>query len=123
MGTADTGPGGGVELPAIVVVLVTGPDEETLLGIGRRLVAERLAACCNVLGGVASVYRWKDEIEQEGEALAIIKTTRACLEPLEGAVRSLHPYEEPEFLVLPILGGSEGYLSWVAGSVQAAGED
>lgn len=123
MGAADPGPRRAVKLPAIVVVLVTGPDEETLLGIGRRLVAERLAACCNVLGGVASVYRWKGEIEQEGEALAIIKTTRACLEPMERLVRSLHPYEEPEFLVLPILGGSESYLNWVAGSVQAAGED
>ena len=113
MGTADTGPGGGVELPAIVVVLVTGPDEETLLGIGRRLVAERLAACCNVLGGVASVYRWKGEIEQEGEALAIIKTTRDRYPALERALRDLHPYEVPEIIAVPVDRGLHDYLEWV----------
>ena len=107
----------------IVVVLVTGPDRETLVEIGRRVVERRLAACANVLDGVSSVYRWKGSVEEAGEALAILKTTQACAGLLEDSVRVLHPYEEPEFIVLPVLGGSEGYIEWVARSVAASPED
>ena len=106
----------------IVVVLVTGPDSETLGGIGRRVVEDRLAACANILGGISSVYRWKGEVEVENEALALIKTTGARVEDLQQAVRELHPYEEPEFLVLPVTTGSDGYLHWVADSVRAEAE-
>jgi len=103
----------------VVVVLVTGPDPETLEGIGRRMVEDRLAACTNVLGGVSSVYRWQGGVQVQGEALAILKTTRACVGELQRAVQELHPYEEPEFIVLPVVTGSPGYLGWVADSVRA----
>ena len=107
----------------IVVVLVTGPDRETLVEIGRRVVENRLAACANVLDGVSSVYRWKGRVEEAGEALAILKTTPARTGPLEDSVRALHPYEEPEFIVLPVLGGSDSYIEWVARSVAESPED
>ncbi len=103
----------------VVVVLVTGPDRATLEGIGRRMVEERLAACCNTLGSIRSVYRWKGTVEEEGEALAILKTTKPCVGRLERAVLALHPYDEPEFLVLPVLGGSRTYLEWVIDNVYA----
>jgi periplasmic divalent cation tolerance protein len=106
----------------IVVVLVTGPDPETLGGIGRRVVEDRLAACTNILGGVSSVYRWQGDVEVEDEALAIIKTTGARVSALQRAVCELHPYEEPEFIVLPVVTGSRGYLEWVADSVRADSE-
>ena len=101
----------------VVIALVTGPDTATLSRIGRKVVEDGLAACANVLAGVSSIYRWKGEVEQEDEALAILKTTRACARSLERTVRQLHPYEEPEFIVLPVIGGSESYLEWVVGSV------
>jgi periplasmic divalent cation tolerance protein len=107
----------------IVVVLVTGPDRETLVEIGRRVVEDRLAACANVLDGVSSVYRWKENVEEAGEALAILKTTRDRTAPLEDLVRAQHPYEEPEFIVLPVLGGSDSYIEWVARSVAESPED
>ena len=106
----------------VVIVLVTGPDREALARIGRRVVEDRLAACANVLDGVLSVYRWKGDVEEASEALAILKTTRAGAEALEDTVRVLHPYEEPEFIVLPVEGGSESYLAWIAGSVAASRE-
>lgn len=107
----------------VVIVLVTGPDRETLTAIGRKAVELRLAACANVLDGVSSVYRWQGGVEEAGEALAILKTTRARAAQLEDSVRALHPYEEPEFIVLPVAGGSDSYLEWVATSVADSPED
>lgn len=102
---------------SVVVALVTGPDKDTLGSIGRAVVQDRLAACTNVLGGVSSVYRWKGRVELDEEALAIMKTTSDRVDDLRNAVIRLHPYEEPEFIVLPVIAGSPGYLDWVVGSV------
>ena len=107
----------------VVVVFVTGPDRETMVEIGRRVVGNRLAACVNVLDDVYSVYRWQGSVEETGEALAILKTTRARTGLLEDSVRSLHPYEEPEFIVLPVIAGSESYLEWVTRSVAESPKD
>jgi len=101
----------------VVIVLTTGPDRETLMEIGRKVVEDRLAACVNILDGVLSVYRWQGRIEEEPEAMAILKTSEARLSELEDVVRELHPYSEPEFLVLPVSSGSTGYLAWVMDSV------
>lgn len=103
-----------------LVVLVTGPDRETLLRIGRVVVEERLAACANVLGGVVSIYRWEGDVQEEGEVLAILKTTRGRAEALQRRVVALHPYDEPEFLALPVERGSASYMQWVAASVREA---
>lgn len=104
-------------------MLVSGPNRETLVQIAHSVVEDRLAACANVLDGVSSVYRWKGSVEEAGEALAILKTTQARTRALEDSVRALHPYEEPEFLVLPVLGGSDSYMEWVARSVADSPED
>lgn len=103
--------------PGVCVVLVTGPDREQLVEMGRRLVEEGEAACVNVTDGVRSVYRWQGEVREDDEALALVKTTRARLEDLESLVRELHPYDEPEFLALPVRAGSRSYLDWVTDSV------
>lgn len=100
------------------VVFVTGPDRDGLLALGRALVQERLAACANVLGELSSVYRWAGQVEEAGEALAILKTTGARLEALTKRVRELHPYEEPEVIAVPAVGGSPSYLAWVADGVR-----
>lgn len=100
------------------VVLVTGPDRESLLEIGRRTVEEELAACVNVTGGVRSVYRWDGQVQEDDEALAIAKTTGGRLDDLEARVRELHPYDVPEFVALPVERGSRPYLEWVADAVR-----
>ncbi len=69
-----------------------------------------------------SVYRWQGKVETEDEALAIIKTTSARVGALQRAVGALHPYDEPEFVVVPIETGSRGYLQWIVDSVQADAE-
>jgi periplasmic divalent cation tolerance protein len=104
-----------------VVVLTTmrsGTDAESLASI---LVSERLAACVNVLGEMNSTYRWKGAVESEGERQVVIKTTTARLTDLEARLRSLHPYEVPEFVVLTMAGGNEAYLAWIRESTAKTG--
>ena len=84
------------------------------------LVEERLAACVNILGPVASIYRWEGRVERDEEFLLFIKTTRAGIAPLQTRVLELHPYDTPEFLAFEVGAGSSGYLDWVAQSVVSA---
>jgi periplasmic divalent cation tolerance protein len=85
-------------------------EEEPL---ARALVEERLAACVNILPILASIYRWKDRIEREGELLLVIKTRREKIEALKSAIVGRHPYEVPEIIVLPIEAGHAPYLAWI----------
>ncbi len=105
-------------MTGVRVVLVSGPDIETLAALARTLVEERLIACANLVDGVRSIFRWQGAVEDEREALAILKTTADRLEALSARVAELHPYEVPEVLALPVLEGAEAYLEWVAGSVE-----
>ena len=102
---------------SVVVVLTTFPSPEKAAEIARILVEERLAACVNILPAVRSIYRWKNEIEDETETLAIAKTTADRAEALHGRLLALHPYDVPEVIALPVSGGHAPYLAWVAGSV------
>lgn len=98
-------------LPVIVLTTFSADgDAETL---ARTLVEERLAACVNILDGVTSVYRWKDEVQQDRERQLVIKTRSDRVDALRERVLALHPYDVPEFLVLPVAGGSDAYLSWL----------
>jgi len=107
----------------VVVVFVTGPDEAALEALAARVVEEGLAACVNLIPRVRSVYRWDGEVHHEDEALAVLKTTRPAIAALRDRVHELHPYDLPEFLVLPVETGSEAYLGWVADGVTPAPED
>jgi periplasmic divalent cation tolerance protein len=96
-----------------VAVLVTAPDEENAVRIGRALVDERLAACANIIRGIRSIYRWKEEIFDEPECLLLIKTVADNFTPIEKRVRELHPYEVPEIVAVRISEGSKPYLDWI----------
>jgi periplasmic divalent cation tolerance protein len=100
-----------------MIALVTGPDRDSLLRIGRTTVEEQLAACVNVLDDIVSVYRWQGAVEQEAEALAIFKTSSARIASLRDRVLELHPYDEPEFVALRVDFGSHSYLAWILDSV------
>ncbi len=102
------------------LVLVTAPVEEAP-GLARRLVEERLAACVNLLPPVDSIYRWEGRVEEGRERLLVIKTTRARVGELRSRVETLHPYEVPEFVVVPVEGGSDAYLGWVAAETAGTG--
>jgi periplasmic divalent cation tolerance protein len=100
-----------------LVVLVTTPTPERAAEIARAVVEEHLAACGNVIPGVRSIYRWQGAVQEDGEALLILKTTRARFEALRARVVALHPYEVPEVIALPVEAGSAAYLAWIAGAV------
>jgi periplasmic divalent cation tolerance protein len=108
-------------VPQPVIVLTTVPADSDAGSFARQLVEERLAACVNVLPAMESVYRWQGAIEQASERQIIMKTTAARVDDLKKRVAQLHSYDVPELLVLPIAGGGEAYLNWIAASV-AAGE-
>lgn len=95
-----------------LIVMTTMPDDERAEALAEALVAARLAACVNVQAPMRSVYRWKGAIERDSERQIVIKTTRRRLAALEARVRSLHPYELPEWVVLSAGAISEGYLRW-----------
>jgi periplasmic divalent cation tolerance protein len=103
-----------------VVALSTVAKSEDAQRLARALVEQRLAACVNVIPGLTSVYRWKDKIESDAEHLLVIKTRRERVDALKRALVSLHPYELPELIVLPIEGGHLPYLAWVDENVAGA---
>jgi len=96
-----------------VLVLTTFPADGDAESLGRTLVEEGLAACVNVLPPMLSIYRWKGAVETADERQLLIKTTEARTAALESRLRSLHPYDVPEFLIIRIAGGSPEYLSWL----------
>src|SRR5260221_7756528 len=96
-----------------LVVLCTTPTKEKAVEIARAVVTERLAACGNVLPAVHSVYRWEGQVQEDGEALLILKTSRARFPALRDRILKLHPYEVPEVVALPVDSGSPGYLDWL----------
>ena len=101
-----------------VIVLTTLPADADAGAFARALVEARLAACVNLLPVMESVYRWRGSVERETERQVVIKTSRPCIDTLWQRVRDLHPYEVPEFIVIPIVDGNDAYLRWVGESTQ-----
>ncbi len=102
----------------LVVIFTTMPDDARTDELADALVEERLAACVNVHAPMTSTYRWQGSIERAAERQLVIKTTRDRVDAIAQRLRALHPYELPEFLVLPVEGGSDAYLRWIETSVR-----
>jgi periplasmic divalent cation tolerance protein len=98
----------------ILLALSTFPDAETARQISNQLVSERLAACANILPAVESIYRWKDEIESGNETLVFFKLSEDSQSAFQARLRTLHPYEVPEIIFVPVVGGLPEYVRWVA---------
>ncbi len=102
------------------LALVTAPDLKTARRLARAALEARLAACANLIPQLESIYWWQGAIENAQEVLLIFKTGRSELRPLEKLIVQNHPYETPEFIVLPLQKGNERYLSWWASSMRSA---
>jgi periplasmic divalent cation tolerance protein len=102
-----------------IIVFVTAADEENAVRIGRALVAERLAACANLIGPIRSIYRWQDAIEDEREHLLLIKTRAGLFSAVQTRIKELHPYQVPEIIAVDIEKGSAQYLEWLSQSTLA----
>jgi periplasmic divalent cation tolerance protein len=97
-----------------VIVLTTWPATDDPEAVAATLIEERLAACVSVLPEMDSTYRWQSAVERARERQVVIKTARPRLDGLISRLKQLHPYDVPELLVVPVVGGSEAYLGWLA---------
>ncbi|MCU7938033.1 MAG: divalent-cation tolerance protein CutA [gamma proteobacterium symbiont of Bathyaustriella thionipta] len=99
------------------LVFCTCPDEDVAINIAENIVAQKLAACVNVLPAVYSVYHWQDNVESAKENMILIKTTKEKYVSLEQVITSLHPYEVPEIIAIDITSGLPDYLKWIDSSI------
>lgn len=97
----------------LVVVLCTVPDEKVGASLARSVVEERLAACVNLVPGLRSIYSWKGEVQDDREALLVIKTPGSRFEALRERLSALHPYDVPEIVALSATDCHGPYLDWV----------
>jgi len=91
---------------------------ETAETIAKRLLDERLAACVQIVGPISSTYWWQGKIETSQEWLLIIKTKRGLYKQIEVTIKSIHHYDVPEIIAVPIIEGSHAYLKWLKEEVK-----
>lgn len=103
-----------------IVVFSTCDSSEEAERISRTLIDRHLAACVTVLSPARSFYRWNGAVTDASEWLLLIKTSRALFDRLRAALESVHSYELPELLALPVIEGSPAYLSWLDNELTAA---
>ena len=101
-------------------VTTTLPDRAAADQLAAQLVGERLAACAQVAGPIASTYRWQGSVTRAEEWQCQLKTTAAKLAAIQARIRALHPYEVPEIIALPLTAVDPAYLRWVEESVNDA---
>ena len=99
-------------------ILVTAPDVKVARRLARGALRARLVACANLIPKIESHYWWKECIEASAEVLILFKTTKGRLAKLEKFILAEHPYDTPEFVVLPLASGTPRYLDWIAASVK-----
>jgi periplasmic divalent cation tolerance protein len=86
--------------------------------MAQQLVAQRLAACVQIVGPITSSYRWEERIEVSEEWLCLIKTEERLYSVVEDRIKEIHPYELPEIVAFPITRGSSEYLSWISQEIE-----
>lgn len=97
----------------IVILYSTAPSKEEAEAIASDLVKNKLAACCNVIPAINSIYVWEGKLNNEGEVLMILKSRESLIERIAARVKELHSYKVPEVIAMPIVGGSAEYINWV----------
>src|SRR6266542_4461962 len=97
----------------VLLALSAFPDAETANHVAHMLVAEKFAACANIIPAVHSIYRWKEKIETAGEVIVFFKTTEDRQKAFQEKLRALHPYDVPEIIFMSVTSGLPEYLGWV----------
>lgn len=103
-----------------VMIYTTFPNETKAAEVAEAVVAGGLAACANILPGAHSIYLWQGKLQREQEAVAIMKTSRACSAAAIACIRQHHPYDTPAIVVFQIDSGSPDYLTWIAEQTKGA---
>ncbi|MCD4691286.1 MAG: divalent-cation tolerance protein CutA [Calditrichales bacterium] len=101
-----------------IIIFSTIPSSETAEAIANYLVNEKLAACCNILPGITSIYYWQDKIECDKELLLMIKTIEENYKQIENIIKDKHPYKVPEIISFNIKQGLPEYLNWITQTIK-----
>lgn len=99
-----------------MLCLITAPTNKAT-SIARSILEQKLVACINIVPLVKSLYWWEDKVSEEDESLLILKTTSKAIDPLNEAVKAIHPYETFELIGMDITNGNSAYLDWIASCV------
>ena len=100
-------------MPDYIVIYITTGSVNEAKKIGRVLIEEKLAACSNIISPIRSIYRWQGKICDDKEALMVLKTRKKHFEQIVKRVETLHSYDVPEIIAIPIIEGSSKYMSWL----------
>ena len=104
----------------INLIYITTSNKEEARAIGKTLVTSRLAACVNIIDNMNSIYFWEGEIQDDQEAILIAKTTKSCVPELIEKVNSMHSYDCPCIISLPVSDGNRPFLYWISDEVKSA---
>jgi periplasmic divalent cation tolerance protein len=102
-----------------VQVITTIDKKEAAETIAKTLVEIKLAACVQILGPISSTYYWQGKLETAEEWQCLIKSRADRYQDLEAVIKTLHPYEVPEIIMMPIIGGNEDYLKWLDENIES----
>ena len=100
------------------LLYMTAGSKAEAAHIGKALVESRLAACVNIIEHMSSIYLWEGKIQEDAEVVLIAKTTEACVQAVVKKVKSLHSYDCPCIVSLPVSDGNNAFLDWIVESVQ-----
>ena len=95
------------------MVFVTTKDKHEARAIATGLLEKKLIACANIVKGVESLFFWEGKIDEADEVMLILKTKASLMEEIIKTVKSLHSYQVPEIIAVPIQEGNQPYLDWV----------
>ncbi len=101
-----------------VVIFITCANRKEADKIGNELVAQKLVACVNIIDKVSSIFWWQKKVDSANEVLLIAKSKKSLMEKIIKQVKSLHSYEVPEVIALPIISGNKEYINWINESVR-----
>jgi periplasmic divalent cation tolerance protein len=100
------------------LIYITAKDKAEARKIGSELVESKLAACVNIIDNMNSIYVWEGKIQDDKEVILIAKTTEAQVPLLIEKVKTLHSYDCPCILSIPVSGGNKEFLDWIANEVK-----
>ncbi len=104
----------------VIVILTNLPDSDSAQHLAKHLVAEKIAACVNIMAPCVSTYRWRGTVESATEIPVLIKTQRCHYDAVERVIRACHPYALPEIIALPVVAGLADYLGWIVTETDGA---
>lgn len=96
-----------------IIIFITASHKKEAANIAQQLLKKRLAACVNIIDKIDSFFWWQGKIDYSKEVLLIVKSSKSKINKIIKLVKSIHHYEVPEIIALPIIAGEKKYLSWL----------